>query len=234
MTKSFKLFLKVSFPILVIGIVYYFVTIYQANNSTVKVEYDVEKQDSEIKDNNSPSLPTSSDVSIENNKKNTSTAEPLENSDAISTNIENTLASFDELIINEKKVQEKAFGYFKKIKNINRAFETDEYDVEWSNKMLDNINDHVLFNNENGEVRFSAIQVNDLECKGTLCKLDFSNISNNDDAWDEQRMDLMYALLNLNSKNPQEPSSFDRSIKAMSIEGGGIRYYISRGVSDLQ
>ena len=126
----------------------------------------------------------------------------------------------------ENKIRQKAFGYFRKIKDFDTAFENDEYDADWSTKTLDNINNNVLFDQENSINRFSAIQVDYLDCKGQLCKLDISNNSNDEEKWSNQHSNLMHALMNLNRKS-------DRSIKVVWLDNGNMRLYISRGISDL-
>ena len=125
---------------------------------------------------------------------------------------------------------EKAYGYFKKIRDFSEAFESDEYSSEWSSKMVNDINDTILYDVENSMNRFPAIAVDDLECRGTLCKIDFQNISDNVADWDTQRSALRDALMRLGGRDNQ----WNRAVKTSWLENGKIRYYISKGVSEIE
>lgn len=128
------------------------------------------------------------------------------------------------------KKHEKAYGYFTKIRDFSEAFESDEYRSDWSNKMVNEITDIVLFDAENGINRFPAIAIDDLECRGTLCKIDFQNKSGNLADWDYQRRTLRENLMRLGGSNNQA----NRAIKTVWLENGKMRYYISKGVSESE
>jgi hypothetical protein len=129
-----------------------------------------------------------------------------------------------------KARSDNAFGYFMNIRNFSAAFENDKYDPLWSNNMIMDITDTVLFDQENSINRFPAIAVDELDCRGTLCKIDFSNISDSVEDWDTQRAALRDALLRLGGTENQG----NRAVKTTWLENGGIRYYISKGISDLE
>ena len=96
--------------------------------------------------------------------------------------------------------------------------------------MTNDINDSVLFDAEKGVNRFPAIAVDDLECRGSLCKIDFQHISGNVADWDTQRSELRDKLMRLGGSENQ----WDRAVKTSWLEDGRIRYYISKGVSELE
>ena len=124
-----------------------------------------------------------------------------------------------------EETHEKAYGYFMRTQDFSVAFENDEFYSAWSSKMTNDINDSVLFNAEKDMNRFPAIAVDDLECRGTLCKIDFQNISENLADWDTQRGALRDALMRLGGSDNQ----WNRAVKTSWIENGKIRYYISKG-----
>ncbi|GHB73757.1 hypothetical protein GCM10008107_24080 [Psychrosphaera saromensis] len=123
---------------------------------------------------------------------------------------------------------DEAYGYFMKIRDFAEAFESDEYDSEWSSRMINDINDTILFDIENGSNRFSAIAVDELECRGTLCKIDFQNVSDDLADWETQKRELRNALMRLGSTNNEGT----RAIKTHWLDNGKIRYYISKGIND--
>ena len=123
---------------------------------------------------------------------------------------------------------DEAYGYFMKIRDFAEAFESDEYDSEWSSRMINDINDTILFDIENGSNRFSAIAVDELECRGTLCKIDFQNVSDDLADWETQKRELRNALMRLGSANNEGT----RAIKTHWLDNGKIRYYISKGIND--
>jgi len=129
-----------------------------------------------------------------------------------------------------EETHDKAYGYFMKIRDFPTAFENDEYNAAWSSKMTNDINDIILFDAEKGVTRFPAIAVDDLECRGSLCKIDFQNISDNVDDWDTQRNALRDALMRLGGSKNQG----NRAVKTAWLKDGRVRYYISKGVDDLE
>ncbi len=131
----------------------------------------------------------------------------------------------------DKKLREQAYGYIDQIKDWDETFENDEFDSEWSAKMLNNINEQVLYTNGNNN--FSALQVEDLDCKKLLCRIEFSRVTDDIAQWDDQRSGLMYALMKLGSKPDARENHLDRALKSQFLDNGNIRYYITRGKSDL-
>lgn len=161
------------------------------------------------------------------------TETPLKSNNSPLAQQNNMPMSYERILEIEKEfieTRDKAYGYFMKIRDFPGAFENDEYDAEWSSKMTNDINDSVLFDAEKGVNRFPAIAVDDLECRGSLCKIDFQHISGNVADWDTQRSELRDKLMRLGGSENQ----WDRAVKTSWLEDGRIRYYISKGVSELE
>jgi hypothetical protein len=131
----------------------------------------------------------------------------------------------------KEALHQKAYGDFRKIKNFEQAYDNDIYDPEWASKMIDGVNNSILY--PNGEAKFSAIEIDEFDCKKRLCKIDFRRNTGNEQDWDSQRTDLLYALLNFGGSGDASANDFDRAVKTEFLEDNKIRYYISRGVSDL-
>jgi len=143
------------------------------------------------------------------------------------------IAKAIEIIKRRKDAEDKAYLYFRKIKDFETAYENDEDDPEWSTKIINNIYDSVLYNAENGEMRFPAIAIEQLDCKSTLCQIDFRNISDNIEDWKKQRTEFLHTLKQMGGGKKGSIFEYDRLLKSMPLIDGGTRYYISRGVSDL-
>jgi len=141
-------------------------------------------------------------------------------------------------VLKKNKKADQAYGNFFRNKNKEEAFLNDEYDSEWSGKITNLIQNEILFNSESGENRYSALDLESLTCKGSICKLEI-RMTGDEENNDKQRTDLMYALLYMNNGNPAdytgEVSKFasNRMVSTGFYGENGYRFYISKGVNEL-
>lgn len=112
---------------------------------------------------------------------------------------------------------------FSGITDFEKAYDEEDYDGNWASEILTNINDSILY--KGGEYNFSALEIEYLDCKSTICRLEFRMVTEDSKLWDTQRSELLNSLLRMGLTDGVEKG---RSIKTEFLEGGRIRYYISR------
>jgi len=111
--------------------------------------------------------------------------------------------------------------------NHQNNFDNSEIDLEWTLRMEDIIYNQMKYIPETGEERFTNIELNEVDCRSSMCKL---NVRRLDLSIDEEQIAQLSSYL-LGSESKLNANDY-RTVITDNHKDGSTSFYFSRSVND--